>query len=108
MRDKRSPKLCPHCRRSGFVQFPCPCGCGKPTFRCQACDAQWSSGADGSPYAGNAQKNYQVRPAPTIGEESEFTYFAVIGPRVDEYAVMDKIARIMENALNQNDVLTTI
>lgn len=48
-------RICPACRRSGFIQFPCPCGCGRPTFRCQGCDHEWSAGTTGEPYAGNQQ-----------------------------------------------------
>jgi hypothetical protein len=43
---------------------------------------------------------YRVRPAPQESDEDPFTYFAVDGPRVDVFTEMDRLAGIMQRALN--------
>ena len=50
-----------------------------------------------------SRKRYKVRPAPGISEDAGITYMAVIGPRVGEFAFMERMARVLEAALNAAD-----
>lgn len=54
-----------------------------------------------------ARKHYRVWPRPTASDDDDdATYFAVVGPRINEYAVMDELAKRMQRALNAPPDLT--
>ena len=49
----KDPRLCPACLRSGFTRGTT--WNGRPHFRCQSCEHEWTCGRDGAPYLGNEQ-----------------------------------------------------
>lgn len=56
----------------------------------------------------NRRKTFKVSALPGSSEAEGETHFAVRGPRVDEFAEMDRIASVMQRALNAPEPLTAI
>lgn len=48
----------------------------------------------------NRTRRYKVYPRPAMSDDEGETYFVVTGPRVNEFAVMEQLAAVMQRALN--------
>jgi hypothetical protein len=46
------------------------------------------------------KRTYRVLPSPNTSDEAGVTHFTIEGPRLDEFAEMDRIAKLLEAVLN--------